>query len=229
MTIQPQYTLTGAGTSAFTNSAESTVNEEELPVDDLRDIVAKYERELSFKKPALEQYQSKEHDLESHSQGLYTTLQSMAKEDGRLRKAEKAARYLALPSPFTMGIGAVTHNPIVAACGAVMLLGAVALKVYSKKRIDEIDRTFNPMQNEYRQSAMDLNSARIQREKLGSEVSRLEADFEGMKKRVAQAEADMFRMAESLASEKPYGAGEVEDVGEFIIIDGLKVKKGCLQ
>lgn len=229
MTIQPQYTLAGTGTSAFPNGAESVVNEEEPIVEDLRDIVSKYEQELSIKKPTLEHYKSREHDLEANNQSLYNRLESMSKEDGRLRKAEKAARYLALPSPITMGLGAVTQSPIIAACGAAMLLSAIALKIYSRKRIETIDRTYNPMQNQYQQNAQDISAARMMKEKLGSEVCRLETDCTEAKKRVTQAEADMSRMAESLASGKPYGAGEIEDIGEFVLIDGMSVKKGGQQ
>jgi len=227
MTIQPQYTLTGTGTSAYPGSSEAAADSGEPLVEDLRDLVSKYESELSFKKPALEEYRQKEKDLDAQSTRLYDKLESMRKEDGRLHKAEKVARYLALPSPITMGLGAAMHSPIVAACGAAMLVSAVALKLYSKKRLETIDRTYSPMQNQYYQTANDRNQAGLMKEKLGSEVCRLEADCEGAKKRVAQAEADMNRMAESLASGKPYGAGEIEDIGEFVLIDGMKVNKGA--
>ncbi|MGV8124970.1 MAG: hypothetical protein AB2L14_34920 [Candidatus Xenobiia bacterium LiM19] len=229
MTIQTQYTLAGSGNSSFPNGAESAVNEEEPIVEDLRDIVSKYEQELSIKKPALEQYKNREHDLEVNNQSLYNRLESMSREDGRLRKAEKAARYLAIPSPITMGLGAAMQSPIVAACGAAMLLSAIALKLYSKKRIETIDRTYSPMQNQYQQNAHDMNSARMMKEKLGSEVCRLETDCTEAKKRVAQAEADISRMSESLASGKPYGAGEIQDFDEYVLIDGMSVKKGGQQ
>lgn len=226
MTIQPQHTLTGSVTSSFSNAAESQLCEEESVVQDLRDIVSKYEHELSIKKPALEQYKNKEHTIEANNQNLFSRLESMSREDGRLKKAEKAARYLALPSPITMGLGAAMQSPIIAACGAAMLLSAVALKLYSKKRIETIDRTYSPMQNQYQQNARDLNATRLKKEKLGSEVCRLEADCTEAKKRVTQAEADLSRMAESLASGKPFGAGEIEDMGEYVLIDGMSINKG---
>ncbi|MGV8124969.1 MAG: hypothetical protein AB2L14_34915 [Candidatus Xenobiia bacterium LiM19] len=172
MTLQQQYLAKESVTGANPDNGGEAVNDNSKIVD-IRSAAAGNQRQLIRSEAEQDKYRQKERELEVHCLELSNGLQAKSEEDGHLRRTEKTAGYIALPSPFVMGLGAAVHSPVIAILGALMLLGALALKLYAKARIDRIEKVLASMQAEYRQSSEELNSIRIQSEKLMRELRRL--------------------------------------------------------
>jgi|GEM_PF-2941895 len=180
MTLQQQYPAENRVTD--TNTADYGDTESGNPERaDQSGAAAGIKRQFKRLEAEQESYRKKERDLEIRSQELSNGLQSVSDEDARLRWIEKTAGYTALPSPFLIGLGAVTHSPVIAMLGAIMLIFALALKFYSKIRIERIGKILLSMQAEYRQSSEELNSIRILNEKLMRELRRLKERCAAMK------------------------------------------------
>lgn len=180
MTLQQQYLPEESGTGANPGNNGEAINDNSKVVD-LRSAAAGNQRQLIRSEAEQDKYREKERELEVHCLELSNGLQAKSEEDDRLRRTEKTAGYIAFPSPFVMGLGAAVHSPVIAILGALMLLGALALKLYAKGRIDRIGKILSSMQAEYRQSSAELNSIRIQTEKLVRELRRLKEGCAGTK------------------------------------------------
>ncbi|MDQ7822372.1 MAG: hypothetical protein RDV48_06215 [Candidatus Eremiobacteraeota bacterium] len=193
---------------------------EEVP-DQLQLMIDKREERLESRRSMLESARHEEDSWKDISEKQLKTLNKWAREDKYLRKAEKATKFTGIPSPTIMILGGVIHNPIVAAVGAVLLLGSIAVKEFSKRRIAKIDREFEPLKREYESSAATCNRAADKKTRLETEVMQLENECASLKARKAQAESDIRNMAGSLER----GPEELYNDDEYLVIGGIRLDK----
>jgi hypothetical protein len=223
MTMQPMSAVSAAHTPM--NGPREPGNDEGPPLQDLRDDVARLEKDLCFKRLIRDDYRKREEQAETHSDELFKKLKSMADKDHYLRKADKITPYFGLPSPMIIIMGASIHNPIMAVAGMVMLLGAMAVKEYAKRKIKEIDQQFSPLKSTYERAFAETQELKSKRQGYENETFKVESDYNRLKERMLQAEGEVKRMAEMLSQDRPSGASCVDDMGDYIVISGMKVQK----
>jgi hypothetical protein len=218
---QQQFSLFGAGTAPVSSSdGNAPVNGDTSPEAD-QEATAELEEQLTEKKSLLDSYRKDEQKCEQDSGKMLKRLNSMAREDTRLKKIEPRLRYSAIPTPMIMGIGAALHNPIVAATGGLVMLASIAMKVYCQKRIPKIDREFWPLKSKYEQSFDQLKEYQTTRHKLEVEVSSLESRIRQAREQVIEVKD----MAGRLNSGKVSGASEILDMDDYLVIGGMKIEK----
>jgi septal ring factor EnvC (AmiA/AmiB activator) len=216
---QQQFSLIGSQTAQTPLPAGNAAPDQDLDVT--AEATAQLEAQLADKKSLLDTYRKDEQKCEHDSEKMLKKLNSLAKEDKRLKKIEPKLRFTAMPTPFVMGIGAVMHNPIVAAVGGLVMLGSFAAKVYCQKRIPKLDQEFWPLKSRYEQSFDQLRDIKNDRHKVEVEVSGLESRVKHAKDQVIEVKV----MAERLNREAASGASEIVDTDDYLVIGGLKIDK----
>jgi hypothetical protein len=230
--IQPSHQITQPSWDAAMspgNSGNSPALEEcEEQVDTLQAMIDNKESELAAKRKNLEEYRQEEHTCKDTFEKEDKKLTWMVREDKILKKAEKAVRFTAVPSPLIMGFGAAMHNPIVAAVGLVLFLGSVAIKLVAKKKIPDIDRKFYPLQQQCQASLNRYETVKNNRERLEGDVQIMAKETSQLKEKREAARAEVEEMARKLATGELPGASEMEIEDDSIIIDGFKLKMNTL-
>lgn len=192
---------------------------------DLRTMVNDARIALEKKEERLNGLKNEETFIQKRFDDNFVFIKKEARRDKWLGWIEKGSKALAVMSPGTMAIAAVTRSPITL-LGTMVVLGACFIanrKAKSERAAADYD--FYRAKDTCEKDINELNRLKIQVASAEPEVSRMRSLYESLRTKEAKAIEDTEKMAELLASEDSGNTREIIDSGDFVSISGIKLEK----